>query len=316
MDYQDYYKILKVSKDASQKEIKKAYRKLAAKYHPDKNPGDAAAEEKFKRINEAHEVLSDTEKRKKYDSLGANWQAYQQGGGDWRQYQRRPGGGQSFYFEGDPSQFFGGRSEGGFSDFFEMFFGNQGGGAGARRGAHRSGFPGQDVEAEMQISLLDAYHGTRRVFEVDGRKMRIQIKPGAYDGLRLKLSGKGRPSPTPGGPNGDLYIIIRLLPHARFELRESDLRTEVKVDLYTAVLGGKIEIPTMTGNLSIQIPAGTESGKVLRIKGKGMPPYGRKRKQGNLLVKIKVQIPKQLTREESNLFKELRQLYSQKPIMN
>jgi curved DNA-binding protein len=306
MTYKDYYKTLGVSKDASQKEIKKAYRKLAAKYHPDKNPDDKTAEEKFKEINEAHEVLGDPEKRKKYDVLGENWSAYQQGGGDWQQYTRskqdRPGG-QTYYYEGDPSEFFGGDDQ---SSFFEMFFGK----GGARQGGRRA-FKGQDVEAEMPITLLEAYQGSKRTFEWNGKKMRITIKPGAYDGLKLKIKGRGRPG-TNGGAAGDLFIILRTQPDPRFQRVGDDLLYEAEIDLYTAVLGGKIEIPTMTGPVKMNMPKGTESGKTLRLKGKGMPKYKNPNVFGSLLVKLSVRLPKDLTTEEEVLFEKLRNLRTKK----
>ena len=304
MNYKDYYKILGVNKDASQKEIKKAYRKLAAKYHPDKNPGDKAAEEKFKEANEANEVLSDPEKRKKYDTLGSNWEAYQQGGGDWRQYaqqERRGGGGRTFTFEGDPSDFFGGS---GHSSFFDMFFG-QGGGRQSR--GRQSGFRGQDIEAELQISLLEAYQGSKRTFELNGNKMRISIKPGAYDGQRLRLKGKGQPGAGGGSP-GDLYIILKVQPEARFQRNGDDLIYTANIDLYTAILGGQIEVPTMTYPLKMTIPKGSESGKTLRLKGKGMPKYDKSNEYGNLLVKLNVNFPKNLTAEEEALFKKLQKI--------
>jgi curved DNA-binding protein len=308
MKYKDYYKILGVSKDASQKEIKKAYRKLASKYHPDKNPGDEAAEEKFKEINEAKEVLSDPEKRKKYDLLGENWTAYQQGGGDWEQYttqgrgRRGRGSGQTFQFEGDPSEFFG---SSGHSSFFDMFFGEEARRSGqGRRG--RAAFRGGDMEAEMPITLLEAYQGSKRTFELDGKKMRITIKPGASDGQRLRLKGKGQPGVN-GGPAGDLYILLKLQPDPRFHREGDNLVVDKDIDLYTAILGGKIEIPTMTGSVKLTVPQGSETGKVLRLRGKGMPKYG-KTSHGDLLVKLKVSLPKNLTTEEKSLFQKLRDL--------
>lgn len=311
MDYQDYYKVLGVSKDATQKDIKKAYRKLASKYHPDKNQGDTASEAKFKEINEANEVLSDPEKRKKYDTLGANWKSYQQGGGDWQQYanQSRPGGGQSFTFEGDPSDFFGG---GDHSSFFDMFFGGGGaeGFSGRRQRRHRT-TRGQNVEAELPITLLEAYQGSKRTFELDGKKMRITIKPGSYDSQRLRLKGKGRPG-VGGGTAGDLYIVLKVQPDSRFQRKGDDLTYEANVDLYTAILGGKIEVQTMSGAVKLPIPKGSETGKTLRLKGKGMPIYGKSNQFGNLLVKLKVNLPKDLTSEEQALFEQLKNMRSGK----
>lgn len=307
MNYKDYYKILGVKKEASQKEIKKAYRKLAAKYHPDKNQGDKAAEEKFKEINEANEVLGNAEKRKKYDTLGSNWEAYQQGGGDWKQYaqQSRPrggrGGGQSFTFEGDPADYFG---NSGHSSFFDMFFEGGGGEGFSNQGRSQRSQKGQSVEAEMPITLLEAYEGSKRTFELGGKKMRITIKTGAYDGQRLRLQGKGRPGVN-GGAAGDLFIILKIQPDARFERIGDDLKFNATVDLYTAILGGKIAIPTMTGSVKMPIPKGSKTGKTLRLKGKGMPKYGKGKEHGNLLVQLNVALPKNLTEEEEELFKKL-----------
>lgn len=318
MNYKDYYKILGVEKDASGKDIKKAFRKLAGKYHPDKNPDNKAAEEKFKEINEANEVLSDPDKRKKYDTLGSNWEAYQQGGGDWQQYDRqtRPGGGQTYYYEGDPSEFFGGGGQG-FSSFFERFFADESsGGRGGFRGSQRAVHPGQDVEAALPITLLEAYQGSKRTFEINGKKLRITVKPGAYNGQKLRLKGKGQPS-RGGGPAGDLYIVLQLQPDRRFEIDGDNLIHNTKVDLYTAILGGKINIPTLTGRVSVNIPKGTQGDKVLRLKGKGMPKYGKTGQFGELLVKFKLDLPKNLSAEEEVLFKKLQALRnSKKATMN
>lgn len=316
MKYKDYYQTLGVGKDASPKEIKKAYRKLAAKYHPDKNPDDATAEEKFKEVNEAHEVLSDPEKRKKYDTLGANWEAYQQGGGDWQQYARQQGkgDGRTFYYEGDPSDFFGqGQHEGsGFSSFFDSFFG-QGRGGGSRQG----GFKGQDWEAEMPITLLEAYQGSRRTFAWQGKNLRITIKPGAFDGQRLRIPGKGAKG-VQGGPAGDLYIRLKIQPDHRFTRENDQLIYTTDVNLYTVILGGQIEVPTLAGSqLKVKVPKGSESGKVLRLKGKGMPNYKDPSKHGDLLVKLKVRLPQHLSAEEEALFKQLKDISeAQKANMN
>ena len=314
MNYKDYYKILGVSKNATEKEIKKAYRRLAKKYHPDNNKGNKASEEKFKEINEANEVLSDPEKRKQYDTLGENWQNYQQGGGDWRQYaqQHGNGGGRTFHFEGDPSEFFGGGGSGDFSSFFETFFGQGRGGqfTGSRQRAPRKG---QDVTATLPITLLEAYEGSKRTFEWKGKKMRISIKPGTKDGQKLRIKGKGEPSRS-GGPNGDLYIIMKIQPDPRFEREGDNLKYTANVDLYTAVLGGKIEIPTMTGRVKINIPKGSETGKIVRLKGKGMPKNASKTQFGDLLVQLKVNIPKNLSSEEEALFKKLQEISKGKHI--
>jgi curved DNA-binding protein len=311
MNYKDYYKTLGVSKGASQAEIKKAYRKLASKYHPDRNRDDASAEAKFKEVNEAYEVLGDPDKRQKYDTLGSNWEAYQQGGGSWDQFTRGGGpGGHTFHFEGDPSEFFG-REDSGFSSFFEMFFNNRGGrdpfeafGRGQGRGRT---FKGQDIEAELPITLLEAYRGSQRTFTLNGKTMRISIKPGAYNGQRLRIKGKGQPGPQ-GGEAGDLYIVLKVQADARFKRKNDNLIYTKKIDLYTAILGDKIEIPTMSGTVMMNVPRGSESGKILRLKGKGMPVYNKEGRYGDLLVQLEVQLPKSLSKKEEELFQQLRSL--------
>jgi curved DNA-binding protein len=311
MKYKDYYKTLGVNKDASQKEIKKAFRKLAGQHHPDKNPGDKTAEAKFKEINEAHEVLSDPEKRKKYDTLGANWEAYQQGGGDWRQYTRQGGqGGRTYHFEGDPADIFGRGGGGDASSFFDMFFKQgyeSGGGNTHSRTRRQASFKGQDIEAEMPVTLLEAYQGSKRIFELNGKKMRVSINPGVYDGQRLKIKGKGYPGVN-GGPAGDLYIILRVQPDFRFHRNVDHLIYTADVDLYTAILGGKITVPTMTGAASLTVPKESETGVTLRLKGKGMPNYKVPTKFGDLLVKLNVKFPKKLSPEEEALFEKLREI--------
>ena len=314
MEYKDYYKILGVDKNATPKDIKKAYRKLAAKYHPDKNPNDKTAEAKFKEINEANEVLSNPEKREKNDTLGANWQAYEQAGGDWKQYanQQKNGNGRTYYYEGDPSEFFGDDGSG-FSNFFDAFFGGNSGssGFGRRQSARgRGSFQGGDIEAELPITLLEAYEGSKRTFELNGQKLRITVKPGSYDGQKLKIKGKGQPGVNGGSP-GDLYIVLRVQNDMRFQRKGNDLIIKKSIDLYTALLGGKIEIPTINGIVNMNVPRGTQNGKTLRLKGKGMPVYNSK-SFGDLLVQIEVVLPKSLTKEEEELFKRLQTLATQK----
>lgn len=302
MNYKDYYKILGVSKGVTAKDIKKAYRKLAAKYHPDKNPDDKEAEEKFKEINEANEVLSDKEKREKYDTLGSNWEAYQHTGDDWRDYanqgQRR---GNAYSYQGDASDFFGQGAQGGgdFSSFFETFFGG--------RSGQDAAYSGGDTQAKMPITLLEAYKGSKRTFEIHNEKLRITIKQGSYDGQQLKIKGKGQQG-VQGGNRGDLYIILRVQQDARFQRRADDLLYNASVDLYIAVLGGKIDVPTLTGTVKVTVPKGSETGKILRLKGKGMPKYSKPTTYGDLLVKLNVNLPKNLTKEEEELFEKLKGL--------
>ena len=299
MNYKDYYKILGITKSATDQEIKRAFRKLAIKYHPDKNPDDPVAAEKFKEINEANEVLSDPDKRKKYDELGTNWQHFQQGGGqqdfDWSQWQQ-PGGG-TYYYEGDPSDAFGAD----FSDFFKNIFG----GMGSRTSRGRAAFKGQDYQAELQLSLDEAYHGTKRVIQLHNQKIRVTTKPGTADGQTLRIKGKGGPG-IQGGPAGDLYLKIHIFPHPKFEREGDHLIQNIEIDLFKAVLGGKIRVDTFTGTVQMHIPAGIQSGAKLRLKGKGMPAYGKKNKLGNMYVLIQVRIPHNLSGEEKELYEKLR----------
>lgn len=320
MEYKDYYKILGVDKSASQEEIKKTYRKLAVKYHPDKNKGNKAAEEKFKEISEAYNVLGDPEKRKKYDQLGANWNRYQQAGGDssgfdWGQYTRRSGGrpsggGQAYEFEGDFGDFFGGGAGGGggFSDFFQNIFGGGFGGAG--QAGRTAGFKGQDYRASLEIGLADAYRGGSFNFNLEGQQLRIKLKPGIEDGQTLRLKGKG--APGPGGQAGDLYLTIRVAQHPQFRREGRDLYTDVNVDLYTAILGGEIMVPTLDGAVKMKLPARTPNDKVLRLRGKGMPEYGKPSEHGNLYVTVKVELPQELSAEEEELFMKLRDIKQKK----
>jgi len=304
MDYKDYYTTLGVTKSATKAEIKKAYRNLAKKYHPDKTKGDKVLEEKFKEVSEAYEVLSHDENRKKYDKLGANWKNQQQaadsGGFDYSQYysnpgaQGRQGGHQSF--EGDPEMF---------SDFFNNIFG--GGGYSGSSGQRQTARKGQNYTAEMEITLDEAYNGGTRIINVNGKKLRIKTKPGSRDKQKIKLTGKGAVG-IGGGPAGDLIITIIILPNTEFTRKGDDLYVNLPIDLFTAVLGGKVEIPTLAGSVQMNIPKGTQGGKTLRLKGKGMPKYGSTSQFGDLYVKINIIIPTNLSTEQEKLFTELKKL--------
>ncbi|ARS35064.1 DnaJ C-terminal domain-containing protein [Pontibacter actiniarum] len=316
MEYKDYYKILGVDKKATQAEIKKAYRSLAKKYHPDKNKGNPEAEEKFKDISEAYEVLGDEEKRKQYEQLGANWRQFQQGGNGrpgGGQYYGRPGGGfQGGFAESDLNDMFGGGG-GGFSDFFQQFFGGAAGG-GFGGGGQRTGgraAKGQDYQADMEISLQEAYTGTSRLLNVNNQQLRITTKPGVADGQVLRIKGKGAPAGA-GGTAGDLYINVRVHPDPRFERHGDDLTTTLDVDLYTAILGGEAQVNTMSGLLKLKIPTGTQNGKKLRLRGKGMPVYGQPDQHGDLYVNIEVKLPTDLSTEERELLERLRALRQEK----
>jgi curved DNA-binding protein len=311
MEYKDYYKILGVEKKASEDEIKKAFRKLAVKYHPDKTKGNKAAEEKFKEVNEANEVLSDSEKRKKYDELGENWKYYQQSGGDaqgfdWSRYaQGGTGGGRTYYhFEDDPNEMFGGS---GFSDFFEAIFGQTSRRGSGQRRSRTSASKGQDFTAELSISLEDAYIGTKRIFKLDSQSIKLKIKPGIRNKQILKLTGKGSPGLN-GGPAGDLLLTIYVMNNSKYERKGDDLYTNLDVDLYTAILGGKQELKTLKSTVKLNIPKGTQNGKILKLPKMGMPKYNNPKEFGDLFVSISVNIPNNLKEKEITLFKELQNI--------
>jgi curved DNA-binding protein len=306
MEYKDYYKLLGVARDAQPKDIKQAYRKLARQYHPDVNPGDKAAQEKFKEINEAYEVLSDPDKRRKYDVLGADWRRYQQAGGggagaggfDWGRYQQ--GGG------GRPGGF------GDFSDFFESIFGAAGGartgtgGAGAGR-ARQPVQRGQDLEHPVDVTLREAFNGANRSLTMDGEQLEVTIPAGVKNGSRVRLSGKGYAG-MGGGPRGDLYLIVNVLDDPVFERKGDDLFVDVPVDLYNAVLGGEARVQTLTGELMLTIPPGTTGGQRFRLRGKGMPKLKDPSQRGDLYAKVQIQVPPNLSDHERELFEQLRAL--------
>ncbi len=309
MEYKDYYQILGVSRDADEQEIKRAYRRLARQYHPDVNPGDKAAEERFKEINEAYEVLSDPDKRRKYDQLGAAWRDWERMGGrpgdfDWGPWVSTAPGGQRVYVRygtaEDLEDLFGNESP--FSDFFTQLFGGLGGFAHQARPRR-----GQDLEQEVEISLEEAYHGATRLLQKDGRRLQVRVPPGAATGTRIRMAGEGSPG-TDGGEPGDLYLRVRVAPHPRFERRGDDLYTTVPVDLYTAVLGGKVQVDTLAGPVTLTIPPHTQNGQIFRLRGKGMPKLRRKGEYGDLYARVEVQLPTRLTARQRELFEELRRL--------
>jgi DnaJ-class molecular chaperone len=318
MEFKDYYATLGVSKTATDKELKQAYRKLARKFHPDVNPGDKAAEARFKEINEAYEVLGDGEKRRKYDELGANWRQYEQAGAagagfgqGWPPGAGAPGGGG--YRTVTPEEMedlFGGESP--FSDFFTTFFGTaprEGKRGGRGRGRERTG---SDLEHPIQLTLDEAFHGTtRRLSLKQGghtRTIDVRIPAGVRDGARVRVSGEGEAG-VGGGKAGDLYLRVELQPHERFERRGNDLHTTASVPVTTAVLGGEARIDTLDGrSLPFRIPPTTQNGQVMRLKGHGMPARGGSDERGDLYVKVHVQTPKSLTPEQREHYEALAKL--------
>ncbi len=312
MEYKDYYKILGVEKSASEKEVKKAFRRLARQYHPDVNPDDPQAEEQFKEINEAYEVLSDAEKRRKYDQLGADWQRWQQTGGrpgdfDWSRWTSGQPGERVYVRYGTPEDLedlFGGSSP--FSDFFSQIFGGVGASPGGFETQLRSR-RGQDYEHGVEITLQEAYHGATRILQKDGQRFEVKIPPGAKTGTRVRMRGHGAEG-SAGGPAGDLYLQVTVLPDPRYEREGDDLHTTVKADLYTMMLGGEVRIPAMAGEVVLTIPAGTQNGRTFRLRGKGMPRLRQPDQHGDLYARVEVYLPTRLTDRQRELFEELERL--------
>jgi molecular chaperone DnaJ len=324
----NYYDILGIRKDASDKEVKEAYRRLARKHHPDVNPGDKSAEARFKEINAAYEVLSDKEKRQKYDKYGDKWQyadQFEQAAQQQAQYRRySPGGGTSFHFSGDI---------GDMDSIFEEFFG------GRERGFSRRPQPGrgQDLESNVEVTLEEAYRGTTRMINLQGEqlctacqgtgriqnlpcsvcrgagvvpslnRLEVKIPAGVATGSRVRISGKGQAGYN-NGARGDLYLNITVFPHPTFERQGDNLTTNVPVPLTVAVLGGEVQVPTLKGKLALKIPPETQNGRVFRLTGQGMPHLG-KATRGDLLAKVNVVLPTKLTEKEKELFRQLSQLH-------
>ncbi len=336
MDYKDYYSILGVKKGADEKEIRAAYRKLARRYHPDVNPGDPTAEARFKEINEAYQVLSDSEKRAKYDRFGSDWERFRETSSS-----RHEPDFARWYTgtSGSGGADFGDAEAGGFSDFFRTLFGA----AGTRRAASTSTQRvrlqrGSDLEQEVEVSIEEAFRGTERVLQlqmetvcpecggkgivrselcntcrgrgsvVQNRRLEVKIPAGVYDGSRVRVAGKGEPG-AGGAPAGDLYLRIKLRPHPGFEIDGSNVRVNVPVDLYTCLLGGEVEVPTPSGRrLALTIPAGTNNGRQFRLRGQGMPVLNNPSRRGDLIATVAVQLPPELSREQKELVQRLRQL--------
>ncbi|HEX5071447.1 MAG TPA: DnaJ C-terminal domain-containing protein [Vicinamibacterales bacterium] len=321
MEFKDYYGVLGVPKTATDDEIKKAYRKLARAHHPDLNPGDKAAEAKFKEINEANEVLGDPEKRRKYDELGANWRQYE--------HQGPPPGGPGFPGGGFPGgqggyrtvtpeemeQLFG-NQESPFSDFFSTFFGGGGAQTGGRRGRAARARKGHDIEAVAGLTLEEAFAGTTRKVSVprDGkeRTVEVRIPAGIKDGARIRAAGEGTKGANDASA-GDLYLQIEIQPHPRFERRGQDLYTREAIPVTTAVLGGEVSVPTLSGStLRLKIPELTSTGRVFRLRGHGMPIVGKPSERGDLYVTAEIQIPSSLTQEERRHYEALQSLSQEK----
>jgi len=297
MAAKDYYEILGVGRNASDKEIKQAYRRLARRYHPDVNPGDPSAEARFKEMNAAYEVLSDSGKRKKYDQFGENWQYADQFAG----WQGDPSGGFArkggtvFYSD----DLFGTGDLGGIFD--SIFRGS------SARSTPRRPRRGRDIEQPIEIDLEEAYLGSTSVItDMTGRTLEVKIPPGVKDGSRIRVGGRGEPGPG-GGPSGDLYLVVSVKPHRTFQRKDGDLHVEVSVPLADVVLGGEVAVPSLKGKLALKIPPETQNGKVFRLAGQGMPRMG-DTKKGDLFAKVKVVLPTKLTERERELFEELRSL--------
>ena len=294
MAFIDYYKILEVDKKATEAEIKKAYRKLARKYHPDLNPNDKEAEKKFKEINEANEVLSHVESRKKYDDYGENWQHAEEFEKS-KQQRQYHGNGQQGGFGGG----FGGGGD--FSDFFESMFGGPASGGGGRGSAQ---FKGQDFNAELHLELKEVYTTHKRTLTINGKNIRITIPAGVENGQQIKISGMGG-EVSGGGPKGNLYITFTVENHTKFKRDKNNLYATVNLDLYTALLGGEITSDTFDGKVKLTVKPGTQNGTKVKLKEKGFPIYKKEGEFGDLYLTYQIQIPTNLSEKEKELFTEL-----------
>ena len=305
MDFIDYYKVLGVPKTASDDDIKKAYRKLARKHHPDLNPNDEEASKKFQQLNEANEILSDPEKRKQYDlygeKYGKDWQHGEQFEAQQRQQQQRRAPGAGGGAEYDFQDGFGGAD---FSDFLSSMFGSEGRAGGGRRQAN---FRGGDYQAELNLSLRDAYTTHKQNLNLNGKTIGITVKAGVENGQKIKLTGYGVPG-TNGGPNGDLYITFLVSDDPRYKRKGNDLHVDEEIDLYTAVLGGEKIIETLDGKVKLNVAPGTQTNAKVRLKGKGFPVYNQADMFGDLYVQWQVRIPTSLTDEQRELFQKLAEL--------
>jgi curved DNA-binding protein len=298
MDFVDYYKILGIEKNASQDDIKKAYRKLARKHHPDLNPNNKEAHKLFQQINEANEVLSDAEKRKKYDEYGKDWKHAEQ-------FEKaKQSSSQQRYANAEGQQFSGEFDDDRFSDFFESMFGGMGG-----RKNSQAKFRGQDYNAELQVNLTDAFTTHQQTITVDGKNIRITIPAGIENGQKIKLKGHGGAGVN-NGPNGDLYITFSIMNNTQFRRDGNDLYTTADIDLYTALLGAEITLDTLSGKVKLKVSPETQNGTKIRLKGKGFPVYKSEGNFGDLFVTYNVKLPMHLTEKQKELFTELSKLKS------
>ncbi|HLE15944.1 MAG TPA: J domain-containing protein [Anaerolineales bacterium] len=320
MDYKDYYKILGVDRKANEGEIKRAYRKLALLYHPDRNAGDKQAEEKFKEINEAYQVLSDSEKRARYEELGESYSRWQQRGGapggfDWDEWYsaqaqgRGPRTGGVRVEVGDLGDIFGQAGAGDFSEFFRRIFGGMPDVDPIYRSEGRKSTrrrPTESYQQPVTISLQEAFQGTTRRIEVDGRQLEVKIPPGSRTGTKVRVAEALTTSPDT--PKSDLYLVIQVADDPRFERKGDDLHTDIPVDLFTAVLGGTVTVPTLSGDVVLTIPAGTQNGQSFRLSGRGMPHLRNPQERGDMYVRVSVKIPRDLSPRQKELFQEIANL--------
>jgi curved DNA-binding protein len=293
MEFIDYYKILEITKSASQEDIKKAYRKLARKYHPDLNPNNAEAEKKFKEINEANEVLSHIENRKKYDQYGKDWKHADA----FESEKNRQNNSQAYANRANAE----GEYSGDFSDFFESMFGGSG------RQNSRTKFRGQDINASLQLNLIDVFTTQKQTITVNGKNIRLTIPAGIENGQVIKIAGHGAPGAN-GGPSGDLYITFSITNNTKFKRESSNLYTDVELDLYTSLLGGEILADTFDSKVKLKVAPETQSGTTVKLKGKGFPVYKKENEFGDLFIKYQVKLPSNLTEEEKELFTKLKKI--------
>lgn len=308
MDFIDYYKILELDKSASQADIKKAYRRLARKYHPDLNPNDKSAQARFQQINEAHEVLSDPEKRKKYDQYGKDWkhaeqfqnaQRQQSGQGGFAGFGGGFGGGTQGSYSGD-------FTDDTFSDFFEQMFG---GGARTRGAGREPRYKGQDLNAELQLNLRDVYTSQKQTLTINGKSIRLTIPAGVENGQTIKIKGHGGPG-IQGGPKGDLYLTFNIINNTEFKREKENLYKTEEIDFYTAVLGGEITVDTFTGKVKLTVKPETQPGTQVKLKGKGFPKYKKEGQFGDLYITYQIKMPTNLSPREKELFEKLQKLRS------